>query len=696
MNKSQRIWVNINEPDQDKHLQVKLEQDIDTLEIMSLKIDTKEAYQNFNADYGVLVGRVLANNSVGMPNVKISVFIPLDEDDENNGDIVSVYPYKNPRDKNNDGKRYNLLPRVSSIDPDTGEIRPKQPFGSFPTKEEILTNPTQLEVYKKYYKYSTVTNSSGDYMIFGVPIGTQTVHMSADITDVGELSMTPASMITNLGYSPNFFTSDGIRIKESNDLDDLPNIETQEISVDVIPFWGDNENFEIGITRQDFRIKAQLNYNFVIFGSSFTDGDDRMWGNDFPQFSGVGAGELYRATNDVFDMSSKRLGRITEKIYYIPSEYSEDDIASNSFDTTSGIVRLDSSEYSSYKRDGDFAFIVNCNRGKVITSETGQEIRVDDNYPGGIYKEFWGFMTLEYTPNDVPMNFNRDIGDGVIVEPLRYKFKFPQKSYVGESFGLGGVDEGLWRKQYQKFIGGKYYSIARFHTQSALFDREYIDNKYWRAGTSDYNFDISSFKVEEHNQRSSDPNWIVGVIRTNNGSNENYNMVNNWSEGGDNFFGGNWLNFTVYFPQVGFAAVRAARINNIRIGSNMTRLPNSTTYVFDNDQEFVAGEVNTKWFARSDFHPTDFIETTRDEMRNLLNQNLSKGFTDGDINNWNERSGKYINAQTYVPKRSNNVRLENSGLVQLENNRPIDEKYYFYKGFDTADCIQFLNEIGLL
>ena len=57
---------------------------------------------------------------------------------------------------------------------------------SFPIKEEIVTNPIFLDVYKKYYKYTALTNNSGDYMIFGVPIGTQTVHMSVDITDIGE------------------------------------------------------------------------------------------------------------------------------------------------------------------------------------------------------------------------------------------------------------------------------------------------------------------------------------------------------------------------------------------------------------------------------------------------------------------------------------------------------------------------------
>jgi hypothetical protein len=82
-------------------------------------------------------------------------------------------------------------------------------------------------------------------MIFGVPIGTQIVHMSCDITDIGRYSMNPASMVVNLGYPEAQFTDRNTRIKPSDDLGDLPNIETQEISVDVRPFWGDANTFEV-------------------------------------------------------------------------------------------------------------------------------------------------------------------------------------------------------------------------------------------------------------------------------------------------------------------------------------------------------------------------------------------------------------------------------------------------------------------
>lgn len=259
MNKSQRIEFKTGNTD-NMQIKVHLEQDVDTIDFLSMNITTEEAYRDFNSDYGVLIGRVTANVNQGVPNAKISVFIPLTDEDALDKTICSLYPYKTPRDVNTEGKRYNLLPRVLCTNPSISIAKyPSQAFGSFPIKEEIVTNTSLMNVYEKYYKHTTKTNDNGDYMIFGVPVGAQIVHMSVDITDICEYSVNPLLMMSCLGYSPTLFTDDiPPLIKPNNNLKDLPNIELQEISVDVIPFWGDKENFNIGLTRQDFKIPSSI------------------------------------------------------------------------------------------------------------------------------------------------------------------------------------------------------------------------------------------------------------------------------------------------------------------------------------------------------------------------------------------------------------------------------------------------------
>jgi hypothetical protein len=106
MPKSYRIRTEVG---QDKYINVNLEQDWESLEILSLKILANDLYTRFCADYGVVVGRVFVNNGFGLPNAKVSVFIPLEEADELNPVISELYPYKSITDTNEEGYRLSLI-----------------------------------------------------------------------------------------------------------------------------------------------------------------------------------------------------------------------------------------------------------------------------------------------------------------------------------------------------------------------------------------------------------------------------------------------------------------------------------------------------------------------------------------------------------------------------------------------------------
>ena len=79
------------EPGSSKNITVKIEQEFDTIDFLSLKITQDEAYRNFCSDYGVIAGRVIANDGFGVENAKISVFIPLSNEDAEDTVISSLY-----------------------------------------------------------------------------------------------------------------------------------------------------------------------------------------------------------------------------------------------------------------------------------------------------------------------------------------------------------------------------------------------------------------------------------------------------------------------------------------------------------------------------------------------------------------------------------------------------------------------------
>jgi hypothetical protein len=251
-----------------KSINVQLDQEFEFLEILSLKIQQTDIYTRSCADYGVLVGRITANNGFGIPNARVSIFIPIDQIDESNPIITSIYPYKSPSDKNNDGYRYNLLPYTPSYSKHAAT-------GTLPTKSDVLTGSTAVEIYDKYYRFTTKTNDSGDYMIMGVPLGEQTIVMDVDLSDIGEFSLTPQDLI-RIGLATEAQVA-GNRFRTSNDLNSLPQIINLTKSAEISPLWGDPEICDISINRLDFDLRDDANVDIqptaVFMGSVFSSPD---------------------------------------------------------------------------------------------------------------------------------------------------------------------------------------------------------------------------------------------------------------------------------------------------------------------------------------------------------------------------------------------------------------------------------------
>jgi len=245
MSKSYRIRTKVGV---DTSLKVLIEQEFEHLEILSLKILQSDIYTRQCSDYGVIVGRVSVNNGFGIPNAKVSIFLPLDSVDQTNPIISELYPYKTLLDNNDDGYRYNLLPYVKSYSAHV-------PTGTFFTRKDVLTNPTLIEVYDKYYKYNAVTNESGDFMIFGVPVGSHTIVMDVDLSDIGEFSLSPQDLI-RMGLATEAQVA-GTNFKSSNNLRELPQIINLTKSIEVDPLWGQPEICNLGITRTDFDLSSE-------------------------------------------------------------------------------------------------------------------------------------------------------------------------------------------------------------------------------------------------------------------------------------------------------------------------------------------------------------------------------------------------------------------------------------------------------
>lgn len=347
MNNSYRVKANPNGSETVLH--VKLDQQYDFLNILSVSIDMdnsqENSYPKSTSSYGVIVGRVNANNGYGVPNVKISVFIP--KSDEENDILGNMYPYSVITDKDNQKHRYNLLPK-------TRKNACHQPVGSVYDKRTILDNNYTIEVFDKYYKYTTSTNQSGDYMLYGVPTGQQDVHMDVDLSDIGSLSQSPRDMIYQ-GYSPNLFENYN-KFKGGDDIDSLPQIISQNTSVYVYPFTGDESDETIAITRHDFNINYTFQPTCVFLGSVVGDGGEASISKDCYIEDSLGEMKYMTTGSGTIEMIRKKLDGTVEQ-----------------FDIKNGNI---------IDEDGTWLYQIPMNLDYMVTDELGNLILSEDDTKG--------------------------------------------------------------------------------------------------------------------------------------------------------------------------------------------------------------------------------------------------------------------------------------------------------------------------
>ena len=252
-----------------KVLQVNLDQDFDKLEILSMSIFPNDVYTRSCADFGVICGRVFANRGLGLVNARVSVFIPISEEDELNPIISTLYPYRSFEDFNEDGYKYNLLPYSQSY---SGHV----PVGTFPDRLDALTNPSVVEVYDKYYKFTAKTNDAGDFMIFGVPVGQYELFMQVDLSDIGEFSLAPQDLI-RMGRAVESQVN-GTRFKFSENYSELPQIVTLTKTIQVAPFYGEEGVCQHYIVRADFDLTTESSIELkptAVFIGSLISTDNR-------------------------------------------------------------------------------------------------------------------------------------------------------------------------------------------------------------------------------------------------------------------------------------------------------------------------------------------------------------------------------------------------------------------------------------
>jgi len=445
MEQKQRIRTEIGK---DHKINVQLKQEFGLLEILSLKLSQQDIYTSLCADYGVVCGRVTVNNGYGVPNARVSIFIPQLTEHEEDPVISALYPYKSYGDKTEEGFRYNLLPARRQH---SGHAA----TGTFPDQNDILSREDILEVYENYYKYTVKTNDAGDFMIWGVPLGEQLIHVDLDVSDMGCFSLRPDDFIRK-GFGIDDFKS-AYEFKTSEDLDSLPQIITFDKGIEVYPFWGSEDLCEIGITRVDFDLSERglkVEPSAMVIGGTFTDDGKNS-----------------------INKNCKPRKNMSKKCSFVTNAGNIDAIRfSNNYDIHNLPVLEEYTVTDEINDDGSFAIRLPMNRDFLYTTEFGENDYTNDPNKGiptsSCYRLRFtltdeGLERVRARASYLVPNIREFEGD----EDRSYAWSLQFSGYPQDAQGmiLNNVDGDYYPQDYfYRFQYGKVYTVSSF--QSMLFD----------------------------------------------------------------------------------------------------------------------------------------------------------------------------------------------------------------------------------
>ena len=415
----ENIRIRTTPNDGTKSVNIQLNQKFDFIEILSLKISQEDAYKRFCSDYGVVVGRVTINNGFGVPNAKVSIFIPITDEDKQDPVISGLYPYTTTQDKNSEGFRYNLLPKNNeTLDDCFTET------GSFFNKREFQDNDEALDIYCKYYKFTTVTNNAGDYMFFGIPNGNYMIHIDADISNIGSFSQKPYDLAREGANKSQFYSMS--KFKKSQNLNTLVQIKSTSGSVNVIPFWGDTEECNIGITRFDANLDTNLVPSAIFIGSLFGDNKKNSVNKRCRPRAKVGTLENMVTGSGTIEMIRKTfLGEVEQ------------------FDIDGGELIDD---------NGTWAYQIPMNLDYVTTDEFGNLIPTDDPNKGIPTKARLRFR----------VSMSATGGEGRVRTRAKYLVPHNPSSWDDSDYNF---DETTKDKHFQDFHWNKIYTISNHITR---------------------------------------------------------------------------------------------------------------------------------------------------------------------------------------------------------------------------------------
>lgn len=213
---------------------------LDTLSIFNTPIG-EQALQESST--GVVFGRLVAQQNVLDENGN-KIIIPL------KNTIVCIFnpseEFPNIASVDDDGNRITLNLKENI---NVGSQSSSSPFNyyfnqeSYKTDFKFLTDTSAFKNIPEKYKYTTITNENGEFILHDIPVGEQTFMFEVNMLKQG---LTPDEVALNFFSYP---------LEEGPNVDKIPHYFFRQVPVNVLPSWG---NSQTGYTQLDIKASIDL------------------------------------------------------------------------------------------------------------------------------------------------------------------------------------------------------------------------------------------------------------------------------------------------------------------------------------------------------------------------------------------------------------------------------------------------------
>ena len=233
--------------EQDYSVNISLNRTIDVLNTLNVINNPLAEIPTQDSETGVVIGTLYAQQKIldengekvkiPLSNVPIVIFNKSDEFEnissvDENGNRVSLNIFQNT----NSNQYANIESFIFDLGKDKAEIKLGNPLPEkYSTVEPILYSTEYLNVPEKF-KYSTITNENGEFILQNIPIGNQVLMFEVDLLKQG---MTKDEVALNFFPYP---------LESQPNIDNIPHFYFRQIPISVTPSWG---SFQTGYTQVD-------------------------------------------------------------------------------------------------------------------------------------------------------------------------------------------------------------------------------------------------------------------------------------------------------------------------------------------------------------------------------------------------------------------------------------------------------------